>query len=141
MSDEQWISARRGRMCFGRSSTRGSSCSGIDLMRNSLLFNLLLVGFAAGCGRSDPLVLGHIDPKNDDDAEYRALDLAVQQTNADPAKQPFERRVKIVHGMAGKKPEEIEGQAVRLAAVDRVFALLGGHRSSIAEIIGKAAQE
>jgi branched-chain amino acid transport system substrate-binding protein len=110
-------------------------------MRNCLLFNLFLLGFAAGCGRSDPLFLGHIDPKNADDAEYRALSLAVEQTNADPGKQPFERRVQIIHGVAGKKPEEAEGQAVRLAAVDRVLALLGGYRSSMAEIIGKAAQE
>jgi branched-chain amino acid transport system substrate-binding protein len=103
---------------------------------------LLLTVLAVGCGKSsEPLVFGHLDPKSDDDAEYRALALAVDSTNADPAKQPFERRVHILHAMAGKTPDEALAQAVRLAAVDKVFALIGGYRAAIAERISQAAQE
>jgi len=109
------------------------------MMAHTLLF---LAALASGCGRSsEPLVFGHVDPKSEDDAEYRALALAVDATNADAAKQPFERRVNIVHGAAGKTPDEALAQAVRLAAVDKVFALLGGYRAAIAERISQAAQE
>jgi branched-chain amino acid transport system substrate-binding protein len=103
---------------------------------------LLFAALVTGCGKSsDPLVFGHLDPKSDDDAEYRALALAVDATNADPSKQPFERRVNILHAVAGKTADEALAQAVRLAAVDKVFALLGGYRASIAERISQAAQE
>src|SRR5262245_38585746 len=108
-------------------------------MRSILLSSVCLIALA-GCGSPDPIVFGHLDPKGTHDSEYRALKLAVDATNEDPAKRPFERRVHVIHADAGQTPEQLKGQAVRLAAVNRVFALIGGDTAREAELIGQAAQ-
>ena len=63
----------------------------------------------AGCSRSDanrPIELGHLHPVNHDDAEFRALDLAVEDLNKDPANLPLGRQVRVVHAPGGSRPEE-----------------------------------
>jgi ABC-type branched-subunit amino acid transport system substrate-binding protein len=109
-------------------------------MRRSLfLFALLL----AGCSQSDahkPIDLGHLDPGTHDDAEFKALDLAVEELNKDPARLPMGRAVRVVHAPAGARPEEAGAQATRLVALDRVKGLIGGERFDQAERIGAAVQ-
>jgi ABC-type branched-subunit amino acid transport system substrate-binding protein len=109
-------------------------------MRPSLLLLALLV---AGCSRSDatkPIDLGHLDPGNHDDAEFKALDLAVADLDKDPTRLPMGRRVRVLHAPAGTKPEEVGAQAARLVALNRVKALIGGDRSDQAERIGAEIQ-
>src|SRR5262249_15418527 len=69
----------------------------------------------------------------------RALKLAVDATNEDPAKKPWERRVNVIHTGTGETLEELQAQAVRLAVVDRVFALIGGDTAAPGERSGEAA--
>jgi ABC-type branched-subunit amino acid transport system substrate-binding protein len=109
-------------------------------MRPSLLLLALLV---AGCSRSDatkPIDLGHLDPANHDDAEFKALDLGVADLNNDPARRPMGRPVRVVHASAGTRPEEAGAQAARLVALNRVKGLIGADRADQAERIGAEIQ-
>ena len=103
---------------------------------------LIALAALAGCGKNtDPIVLGHLDPKAGGDSQYRALKMLVDQTNEDAASRPHERRIHVIHaGTENFKSEEVQGQAVRLAAVNKVFALIGGDTAEQADRIGKAAQ-
>jgi ABC-type branched-subunit amino acid transport system substrate-binding protein len=109
-------------------------------MRLSLLLAALLV---AGCTRSDnskPIELGHIHPSDPDDAEFRAIDLAVEDLNKDSANLPTGRPVRVLHATGGSRPEEWGGQATRLVALNKVKGLIGGNRADVAERIGAAVQ-
>jgi ABC-type branched-subunit amino acid transport system substrate-binding protein len=108
-------------------------------MRLSFLVLALIV---AGCSRSDnkPIDLGHLEPNNHGEAEFKALDLAVEELNKDPARLPTGRRVRVVHAPAGAKPEEAGAQATRLVALNKVHGLIGGERFDQAERIGAAVQ-
>lgn len=110
-------------------------------MRLSLLFLAIV---AVGCNHSDkdkPIELGHIYPPGADTGdEERALRLAVEEWNKDPAKLPEGRRLQIRHAPGGAKPEEWGAQATRLIALNKAVALLGGDRGSFAERIGMAVQ-
>lgn len=101
-----------------------------------------LLAILAGCGKNtDPIILGHLDPKTGNDSQYRALQMLVDQTNADAASRPHERRINVIHASTENfKPEEVQGQSVRLAAVNKVFALIGGETAEHAERVGKSAQ-
>lgn len=106
-----------------------------------LLFLLALL--LAGCSRSDankPIELGHLDPGSHDDAEFRALDLAVEELNKDPNRLPMGRRIHVLHAPAGTKPEEAGAQAARLIALNKVKGLIGGDRPDQAERIGAELQ-
>src|SRR4051812_35500873 len=107
------------------------------------LFLLLLPLALAGCTRSDagkPIEVGHLCPANHDDAEFRALDLAVAELNKDPASLPLGRQVRVTHAAGGSKPEEWGAQATRFVALNKVKGLVGGERSEQAERIGAAVQ-
>jgi branched-chain amino acid transport system substrate-binding protein len=109
-------------------------------MRLSLLLAAL---FLAGCTRSDnskPIELGHVHPADPDDAEFRALDLAVEDLNKDSANLPLGRQVRLIHAPGGSKPEEWGGQATRLVALNKVKGLIGGNRADVAERVGAAVQ-
>jgi len=109
-------------------------------MRLSLLLFALVL---AGCSRSDatkPIELGHLDPGNHDDAEFRALDLAVEELDRDSARLPLGRQVRVLHAPAGTRPEEAGAQAARFVALNRVKGLIGGDRPEQAERIGAAVQ-
>lgn len=109
-------------------------------MRHSLFLCALLL---AGCNRSDtgaPIDLGHLDPGNHDDAEFRALDLAVSDLNRDPAALPLSRKVRVLHAPGGSRSEEWGAQAARFIALNRVKGLIGGDRFEPAERIGAAVQ-
>jgi ABC-type branched-subunit amino acid transport system substrate-binding protein len=109
-------------------------------MRYPLLLAALLL---AGCNRSDnskPIELGHVHPADVDDAEFRALDLAVEELNKDAANLPLGRSVRVLHAPGGSKPEEWGGQATRLVAFNKVKGLIGGNRADVAERVGAAVQ-
>src|SRR3954451_1622360 len=104
---------------------------------------LLIAPLLVGCSRSDankPIELGHLHATNHDDAEVRALDLAVEDLDRDPAPLPLGRQVRVVHAPGGTKPEEWGAQATRLVALNKVKGLVGGERSEQAERIGAAVQ-
>jgi ABC-type branched-subunit amino acid transport system substrate-binding protein len=105
------------------------------------LFVLLTVFAFAGCNRSDankPIEVGHIDAAEADDASFKALELAVEELNKDPAKRPLGHTVVIRHAPAGTTPEEAGAQAVRFVALNKVRLLIGGDRSDSAHRIGDA---
>jgi len=107
------------------------------------LFVLLLPVALGGCTRSDagkPIEVGHLYPANHDDAEFRALDLAVAELNKDPASLLLGRQVRVIHAAGGSKPEEWGGQATRFVALNKVKGLIGGERFDQAERIGAAVQ-
>lgn len=105
-------------------------------------FSLLLVTLVlVGCNRSEspaPIDLGHIDAGTPDEAEFRALELAVADLNADAARRPLGRPVRLRHASGGTRPEEWGAQATRLVALNRVNGLLGGDRAERAQRIGAA---
>src|SRR5262249_34163708 len=106
----------------------------------SIPLSVCCLTLLAGCGRSsDPVVFGHLDPKGKDDSEYRALKLAVDSTNEDPARKPWARRVHVIHADAGSTLDQLQAQAVRLAVVNRVFALIGGDTAAQADRVAQAA--
>jgi branched-chain amino acid transport system substrate-binding protein len=103
---------------------------------------LLSLLFTLGCSHSGPggpVVLGHLNPAQGDD-EVHGVALAVEEVNADPAKQVQGRKLKVIHADAGTTPEEAQGQAARLFTVDKVEALLGPARWTQTEKAAQALQ-
>jgi ABC-type branched-subunit amino acid transport system substrate-binding protein len=110
-------------------------------MRFALL--LLATVLFAGCSNSDagkPIELGHVHPSNSDDAEYKALKLAVEELNRDPGALPLGRRLQIRHAPGGVTPDEFGSQATRLIALNKVHGLIAADRSAFAERVGLAVQ-
>jgi len=97
---------------------------------------------ASGCNRSDdkPIEIGHVHPVNQHDAEYKALQLAVEELNKDPSKLPKGRKLVLRHAPGGDTPDDWAAQATRLIALNKVQGLVGGDRWSAAEKIGNAVQ-
>jgi branched-chain amino acid transport system substrate-binding protein len=94
-----------------------------------LLALLALVGCA---GRSEqPVLVGHVAAQSGPDKEAgeaaaRGIRLAVMEANKDPDKGAG-RQVKVSHTDTQGKLDAYEAEAVRLATVNRVAALLGGN--------------
>jgi len=102
-------------------------------------FALLAVALVAGCQKSDPsgqIVIGHTLPA-DSPSELQAIRLELDRLNADPPVPGL--RWGSIHAEAGKTPEQILGQANRLAAVDRVHVLVGGLSPVHADRLGQVA--
>jgi branched-chain amino acid transport system substrate-binding protein len=108
-----------------------------------LLASLLL----AGCTHStptDPIVIGHLAPMSGPDRmigehAQRGIILAVEEANGDGEKVNG-RRVEVVHVDDRGAPDAAGYEAVRLIAVNRAVALLGGATGERAEQIARAAQ-
>jgi hypothetical protein len=89
----------------------------------------LAAALPAGCaGRPSAaeVLVGHVATSSGPDraggeAEVRGIRLAVRQTDGDAG-----RTVAVLHADAHGKPEAFEAEAVRLTAVNRVAALVGG---------------
>lgn len=113
-------------------------------MRLALLISFTsLSGILAGCGGSGsdkPLDIGHVHSGSPDDAEYKALQLAVEELNKDPGRRLKGRPVAIRHAPGGTKSEEWGAQAARLIALNKVHAVIGADRWSAAERVGTAVQ-
>lgn len=105
-----------------------------------LLFPLVL--FLAGCSSPPPpgpIVLGHLN-RSQGEEEVRGIALALEAINGDSAKHITGRKVRIIHADAGSTPEEAQGQAVRLLAVDKVDGLLGPSHWRQIDKVALAAQ-
>ncbi len=103
-----------------------------------LLAPLLL----AGCTHStptDPIVVGHLAPLNEPAGEHaqRGILLAVEEANG--GDKVNGRRVEVVH-VDDRGGASAGDAAVRLIAVNRAVALLGGATTERAEQIARAAQ-
>jgi branched-chain amino acid transport system substrate-binding protein len=104
-----------------------------------LLAPLLL----AGCNHStptDPIIVGHLAPLSEPAGQraQRGIILAVEEANADGEKVNG-RRVEVVHVDDRGAPSAAGDEAVRLIAVNRAVALLGGATSERAEQIARAS--
>jgi branched-chain amino acid transport system substrate-binding protein len=108
-----------------------------------LLVPLLL----AGCTHAtptDPIVIGHLAPLSGPDKvigehAQRGIVLAVEEANADGEKVNG-RRVEVIHVDDRGAPSAAGDEAVRLIAVNRAVALLGGTTGERADQIARAAQ-
>jgi ABC-type branched-subunit amino acid transport system substrate-binding protein len=115
------------------------------LMRLSLsTVAALLAGLVvAGCSRSDsgkPIDVGHIHAVNHEDAEYKALQLAVEDLNKESDRLPRGRTLVVRHAPGGNKPDEWGAQATRLITLNKSQVLIGGDRGESAQRIGTAVQ-
>jgi branched-chain amino acid transport system substrate-binding protein len=118
-------------------------------MRPQLVLSAVFVLLASilfctgiGCSRSSssgPVVLGHLNAGQAED-EINGAALAVEAINADLARQPAGRKIKVIHADAGSTPEEAQGQAVRLLTIDKVEGLFGPSRWSQTERVALADQ-
>jgi branched-chain amino acid transport system substrate-binding protein len=88
-----------------------------------------------GCsGTAAPVFVGHVVShldRNGGESAVRGIRLAVMDANKDPDRGAG-RQVKVIHTETLGKPEAFEGEAVRLVAINRVVALLGG--SNVEEV-------
>jgi ABC-type branched-subunit amino acid transport system substrate-binding protein len=113
-------------------------------MRFALLIAFAsLAGLLVGCSGSNsdkPLDIGHVYAGTPDDAEFKALQLAVEELNKDPGKRLKGRPIATRHAPGGTKPEEWGAQATRLIALNKVHAVIGADRWSAAERVGNAVQ-
>lgn len=107
-------------------------------------FFVSVAGFLlGGCSQSEsskPIELGHVYRSDSDDAEYKALKLAVEELNRDPGALPLGRRLQIRHAPGGKMPDEWGAQSTRLIALNKIKGLIGGDHSDFAERVGLAVQ-
>src|SRR5579862_2268645 len=118
-----------------KSSQTGVWEPGMFSLSRCLVVSCLAVSFsvlAVGCaGRStpSPIVLGHVATLNGPDkqageAAARGIRLAVEEINKDSEK-ALGRPVAVIHSNA-RGSDAFEAEAVRLVAINRVWALLGG---------------
>lgn len=107
---------------------------------------LLLLPFIialAGCSSEDeppPIYLGHLAPTGERASELNGIALAVEQLNADTEQRPHGRRLTVLHGEVGDAPETYRAQAVRLAAINDVQAVIGGGSRETAAELAHAAE-
>src|SRR5262249_30687318 len=111
----------------------GASTRGDNGMRAAVLVGGVLAIFNAGCSGDSappPVYLGHVatlsgPDKYPGEQAMRGIRLAVQEQNA--RAQPQNQRPLIVrHTDTQGKLEAFEGEAVRLATINKVVALFGG---------------
>jgi branched-chain amino acid transport system substrate-binding protein len=94
---------------------------------------------AAGCNATPaPLVIGHVAPLTGPDKETaeqaaNGIRLAVEDYTAETASQKSARPIVVRHADDKGDPDATEGQAVRLAALNRALVLLGG--TEVAEVV------
>jgi branched-chain amino acid transport system substrate-binding protein len=104
------------------------------------LLPALLLGLG-GCGGTTPatpVVFGHVAGLNDvGGSAQRGIRLAVDQANKDP-EHGAGRPVKVLLADPGGKLVTLEAEAVRLVAVNRVQALLGGGTAEEVERLDRA---
>jgi branched-chain amino acid transport system substrate-binding protein len=107
---------------------------------------LLALQLLAGCSHSspsDPIIIGHLAPQSGPDKQIgeharQGIILAVEEANGGELING--RRVEVIHADDGGTPTASAAAAVRLIAVNRAVALLGGVNSEQAEQIARASQ-
>lgn len=116
--------------------------------KESILPSLILCLSLAGCGSrtpSDPILIGHLAPESGPAKEIgthetEGLILAVEQANQQEEKVAG-RGVAVLHADTRGNPDLVQPTAVRLIAVNRVAALLGGGDAAEAERLSRVAQQ
>lgn len=108
---------------------------------------LVLVGLV-GCERraAEPWFVGHLATLSGPQRErglaaVQGIQLAVDEVNADTERWVGGRKVAVIHADTVGLGETSERQAVRLAAINRVSALLGGMTRVESVALGKVARE
>lgn len=95
----------------------------------------------AGCKDSDadnPIEIGHIHSASQASGEFRGVQFAVEELNADSARRPLGRKIQVRHAAGGSNPDEWGAQATRLIGLNRVAGLVSAGRPDDAEKIGTA---
>jgi ABC-type branched-subunit amino acid transport system substrate-binding protein len=99
------------------------------------------LGFFAGCKGSDsekPIEIGHIHGASQTSDEFRGIQFAVEELNADPARLPLGRKIQVRHAPGASTPDEWGAQATRLIHLNRVAGLVCAGGPEDAERIGTA---
>jgi branched-chain amino acid transport system substrate-binding protein len=107
----------------------------------------MVVGpLCAGCGQRPavPILVGHpapssrYDPTSGQQAR-RGILLAAEEINRE-GEGLFGRRLKVLHPECAPDPESVRAAAVRLTAIDKVSALIGGLDPSQADALAQVAE-
>src|SRR5207302_5752618 len=107
---------------------RGSPMSFLRRIVLALTVALTPAG-CSGPAEQPPLIVGHVAAGPEDGpgaSAARGIRLAVMEANKSPDKDGAGRTVKVIHTDTLGKLDAFEAEAVRLANVNRVAALLGG---------------
>jgi branched-chain amino acid transport system substrate-binding protein len=107
-----------------------------------------LLALAVGCSRQgtpETLWLGHISPltgtdKPMGDRARQGISIAVDELNSKAEELILGRKVVVRHADAHSDSRAAEAEAVRLASVNRVVALLGGTDAVQAEQLARGAE-
>jgi branched-chain amino acid transport system substrate-binding protein len=107
-----------------------------------LLAVALLLPGCLGKAEPQPIVIGHISTLSGPGSAagqhaMRGIRLALEELDRDPAKGPG-RPVVVRHTDAHGELEAFASEAVRLVAINRAVALLGGHSAAEVERLEKA---
>ena len=113
---------------------------------NAALAGLLLL--LAGCGQrgaTETLWLGHVGPMSGSekivgDPAKQGIGIAVDDLNADTGNLVLGRKIAVRHADAKSDARDAEAEAVRLASVNRVVALLGGTDTAQAIQVARGAE-
>ncbi len=110
-------------------------------MRLSRLVLLMTLVSLAGCsrrGEEEPLLVGHVVPLSGRDRlvgehTQRGMRLGLEEANEIP---PIAgRRVAVVHADSRGDPARARAEAVRLATVNKVLAVLGGEPDDVERLV------
>jgi branched-chain amino acid transport system substrate-binding protein len=109
-----------------------------------LLAALLLAG-CSGSSSTEPIIVGHLAPLSGankvlGEHARQGIQIAVEEANGDGGERIHGRRVEVHHADDRGPPSAAGDEAVRLIAVTRSAALLGGLTTERAEQIARAAQ-
>lgn len=108
-------------------------------MLGCVLGGMLLIGCQSK-SLTEPIYLGHVLPRGTlGEEEYTGIAWAVDRINSEASQRPLGRRLVVVHAETGASDSELRAQAIRLAVVQRVVALLGGQDETQANALVAAA--
>src|SRR5262249_52558068 len=113
---------------------------GFNSMRGSRLLLLVALVVLTGCsrrGEEEPFLIGHVAPFSGHDRligehAQHGMQLALKEANEIPI---AERKVAVVHADSRGDPNLARAEAVRLATLDKVVAILGGEPESVERLI------
>ncbi len=103
----------------------------------------MVLGGCSRKGTEEPLWLGHVAPftgaeRLAGEHERNGILLAVEEANE--KRDGKERRLAVLHADSRGKLEQARHEAVRLATLNKVLALLGGRDQATADALGQALQ-
>jgi ABC-type branched-subunit amino acid transport system substrate-binding protein len=99
------------------------------------------LALSIGCKGSEsdkPIEIGHIHATSQSDDEFHAVEVAVEELNADSARLPQGRQIQVRNAIGSLKPDEWGAQASRLMSLNHVSGLICGGNAEDAEKFGAA---